>query len=135
LPSEAEWEYVAAGGSQQFEYPWGSTGPGMATQYAIYDYDYTSNPTNIAPVAMATLGAAYWGQLDMAGEVYEWNLDWYATYVDPCANCAYLTTASSRVLRGGNFRSTAAYLLAPTRTSDSPTREIEYIDFRCARTP
>ena len=30
LPSEAEWEYAAAGGSQQREYPWGSTTPGTA---------------------------------------------------------------------------------------------------------
>ena len=37
LPSEAEWEYAAAGGSQQREYPWGSTDPGTANQYAIYD--------------------------------------------------------------------------------------------------
>jgi hypothetical protein len=40
LPSEAEWEYAAAGGSQQREYPWGSTDPGTANQYAIYGCYY-----------------------------------------------------------------------------------------------
>jgi formylglycine-generating enzyme len=34
LPSEAELEYAAAGGSQQREYPWGSTAPGAENQYA-----------------------------------------------------------------------------------------------------
>jgi|SRR5580704_4705762 sulfatase modifying factor 1 len=28
LPSDAEWEYAAAGGSEQREYPWGSALPG-----------------------------------------------------------------------------------------------------------
>ena len=30
LPSDTEWEYAAAGGSLQREYPWGSTAPGTA---------------------------------------------------------------------------------------------------------
>jgi formylglycine-generating enzyme required for sulfatase activity len=134
LPSEAEWEYVAAGGGQQREYPWGSTDPGTANQYAIYGDYYTANPTDIAPVGTATLGAGYWGQLDMAGEVWEWNLDWYGPYVDPCANCAYLATASNRVIRGGNFNNNAANLLAPNRNNDNPTDHNNNIGFRCAKT-
>ncbi len=138
LPSEAEWEYVAAGGSLQLEYPWGSTDPGTANQYAIYDFNYTANPTDIAPVGTATLGAGYWGQLDMGGEVWEWNLDWYApTYVDPCTNCAYLTTASYRVIRGGYFGDAAGDLmpLPGSRYDDGPTAHSRLIGFRCARTP
>jgi|HubBroStandDraft_1064217.scaffolds.fasta_scaffold03747_8 sulfatase modifying factor 1 len=63
LPSEAEWEYAAAGGSQQREYPWGSAAPGTANQYAIYGNYYPSGTessagvANIAPVGTATLGA------------------------------------------------------------------------------
>jgi formylglycine-generating enzyme required for sulfatase activity len=36
LPSDAESEDAAAGGNQQREYPWSSTDPGTANQYAIY---------------------------------------------------------------------------------------------------
>ncbi len=146
LPSEAEWEYVAAGGSQQREYPWGSTDPGTASQYAIYGdgfncyyptgmLDSCLGVANIAPVGKASLGASYWGQLDMAGEEWEWNLDWYAAYVDPCADCAYLTTALTRVFRGGSFGVEALDLLPQNRLSGNPTSGYSGEGFRCARTP
>lgn len=149
LPSEAEWEYVAAGGSQQRKYPWGSTEPGTDNQYAIYDCDYPSGPNsclttniaNLAPVGTATQGAGLWAQLDMAGELWEWNLDVYAnTYVDPCTNCAYLTPPSivgnlEQVGRGGEFEDPAQYLLPSwARLNESPSsRTLEGI--RCARAP
>ncbi|MGA2761522.1 MAG: formylglycine-generating enzyme family protein [Candidatus Cybelea sp.] len=147
LPSEAEWEYVAAGGNEQLEYPWDSTDPGTANQYAIYGDDngdcYYPTGTlascmgvaNIAPVGTARQGAGYWGQLDMAGEVWEWNLDWYATYVNPCINCAYLTTTSSLAIRGGVFDYAAAYLLPPYRVSGYPMARSYNFGFRCARAP
>jgi formylglycine-generating enzyme required for sulfatase activity len=57
---------------------------------------------NIAPVGTATMGAGRWGQFDLAGELWEWNLDWYRVvifscgrdppYQDVCTDCAALTT-------------------------------------------
>ena len=120
MPSEAEWEYAAAGGSQQREYPWGSTDPGTGNLYAIYGCTTRATPTDIAPVGTANLGAGLWGQLDMAGEVWEWNADWYASYVSPCTDCAYLSAASSRVIRGGGFYAHASYLLPPYRSYGGP---------------
>jgi sulfatase modifying factor 1 len=143
LPSEAEWECAAAGGSQQLEYPWGSTDPGTENQYAIYDCQYPSGSpggctdvSNIAPVGTATLGAGLWGQLDLAGDLWEWNLDWYAeSYVDPCSDCAYLLPASSRVFRGGSFYDPTSHLFPPYRSGDSPASRYDYLGFRCARSP
>jgi formylglycine-generating enzyme required for sulfatase activity len=154
LPSEAEWEYAAAGGSQQREYPWGSTDPGMNNQYAIYSYYYSSasgfdsgrctGAACLAPVGTRTLGAGLWGQLDLAGNVDEWTLDWYAnSYVDPCTDCAYLTepvppaSVLGRVVRGGNFGydSASSELLASEREADQPPRLYSDHGFRCARTP
>jgi sulfatase modifying factor 1 len=142
LPSEAEWEYAAAGGSQQREYPWGTTAPGTTNQYAIYGCNYpsgTANCTdvsNIAPVGTATSGAGLLGHLDLAGNVWQWNLDWSAPYSGG-TDCAYLTGASSRVLRGGNFSvyGGTSYLLPPVRNDDSPSDRSYDSGFRCARTP
>ena len=147
LPSEAEWEYAAAGGSQQREYPWGSTAPGTGNQYAIYGsasgdcyYPGPSAPCtgvgNIAPVGTPTAGAGAWGQLDLAGNVWVWNLDWYAAYVDPCIDCAYLAAASARVFRGGTFDHDASFLQPPYRGALlSPSDRLDLVGIRCARTP
>jgi formylglycine-generating enzyme required for sulfatase activity len=139
LPSEAEWEYASAGGSQQLYYPWGSTDPGTINQYAIYDCYYPSGSGpctgGAAPVGTATLGAGLWGQLDLAGNVNEWNVDWFASYADPCTDCAYLTAASYRVMRSGYFYNDPSYLLPPGRSDDPPAVRSVCIGFRCARAP
>ncbi len=145
LPSEAEWEYAAAGGSQQREYPWGSTAPGMGNEYAIYgdgesDCYYptgTAAPctgfANFAPVGTASKGAGYWGQLDLVGEVFEWNLDFYAPYA-ACTDCAYLTTASNRVMRG-DLLNDDTLLVPPERFDVDPSFRAVNLGFRCARIP
>ncbi len=90
----------AAGASQQCaEYLVGDGDAwGPRTEYAIYgcyyrsrlgDPAYGHRGRTFAPVGTAFLGAGLWGQLDLAGEVWEWNLDWYATYAAG-ADCARL---------------------------------------------
>jgi formylglycine-generating enzyme required for sulfatase activity len=134
LPSEAEWEYAAAGGSQQREYPWGSTPPGTSNQYAIYGGYYTHDALLIAPVGMASLGAGSWGQLDLAGEVLEWVLDWSAPYA-VCTNCAYLSGDLQRVARGGYTSRSMPDLQPWVRDSIQPAIRGVGLGFRCARAP
>jgi sulfatase modifying factor 1 len=146
LPSEAEWGYAAAGGSQQLEYPWGATAPGTANQYAIYGDGVSScyypgdlscsGVANIAPVGTATLGKGHWGQLDLAGNVWEWAADWYAAdYADPCTDCAYLTMTSNQVIRGGGYSYAISSLLPTSRANVSPSSRYNIIGLRCARAP
>ncbi len=137
LPSEAEWEYAAAGGSEQREYPWGTAAP--TNQYAIYNCNYPSVGTctstaNIAPVGVTTSGAARWGQLDLAGNVWEWTLDWFGTYTT-CTDCVNSVTGTNRTLRGGNYFNPGSALYPEDRNQVSPTTRANDHGFRCARTP
>lgn len=158
LPSEAEWEYAAAGGSEQREYPWGSTDPGSDNEYAIYGCYYPlgtagsgcyGTTAKEAPVGTATRGAGRWGQLDMVGETGVWVLDWFAPYFSSCADCASLTRtsdsgyAAERLTRGGDDGSPRPTLLSGSaslgplsgRTPGPPALHDPNFGFRCARSP
>jgi formylglycine-generating enzyme required for sulfatase activity len=138
LPSEAEWNYAAAGGGAadgQRQYPW-SVPPSSTTIDCTYA-NYSGCGGNTKDVgATSTKGDGKWGQSDLAGNVREWNLDWYASfYLTPCTNCADLTAASYRVVRGGSFDYNAPYLLSWRRYGDTPTDRNYYSGARCVRAP
>ena len=152
LASEAEWEYAAAGGSQQREYPWGSAAPGSANAYAIYGDFYPgrmidAGTPRLAPVGSAPMGAGVWGQLDLAGNVWEWVLDWVdRPYVDPCVNCAFVPSsppnlgtdagaAPARAFRGGSAYDIIKTLEPTWRGWNTPTDRRSGVGFRCARAP
>jgi formylglycine-generating enzyme required for sulfatase activity len=142
LPSEAEWELVAAGGSEQREYPWGKIAPGSDATYADYGCLYPSGAAgvchdraNIAPVGSSPMGAANNGALDLAGDVSEWTLDWEATYVDPCVDCAYLDATAGRVVRGSSFASNSGMLHPWLRALVDPAGRNRTVGFRCAKSP
>jgi formylglycine-generating enzyme required for sulfatase activity len=150
LPSDQEWKYAATGGSQQREYPWGAQAPGSSSQYAISgEYpDQCYYPSgalavcaglvNIAPVGTATLGAGRWGQLDLAGLVNDWVLDWAPVQPFGCVDCAQVTPTQfgdepMRVVRGSSFAQQAQP--ASWANSAAPTVRVPQFGFRCARPP
>jgi formylglycine-generating enzyme len=140
LPSDAEWVYAAAGGSQERRYPWGDAAPGTGNQYAIFGCNYPdkvgcTGPQKVAPVGTPALGLGAWGQLDLAGNVAEWNLDRQGPFT-ACVNCSDLATGTRRVIRGSNWSSSDPDVLRPTfRADGEPTLRVGTVGFRCARAP
>jgi len=138
LPSEAEWNFAAAGGSEQRLYPWGPTAPSNDSSLAVHNCSYMGLSSCggvqvIAPAGSVAAGNAKWGQADMAGNIAEWTLDGGGPAA--CVDCASLYSVDPAI-RGGYFGSTSASDLATSAASSGP-RDLNNpsIGLRCARVP
>lgn len=147
LPTEAEWKYASAGGDEQRRYPWGSAEPGRDSEYCIYDCLYPNKTPGQCPgldslpdVGYTKLGVGRWGHFDLSGSVWEWVLDIYAGYANPCVDCANFTGGSDRCMPGGGFHSgLMPYMLSGNRQSIN-WEPLNYrgdygVGVRCARPP
>lgn len=130
LPTEAEWEY-AARGATGLAYPWG-----QAFECALCNAaDETCDGyAEAAPVGNFPEGASWCGTVDLAGNVWEWVADWYdATYYqrsefrDPPGP----EEGTSRVVRGGSWRSDAKGVRGSSRFWHAPSYVEDSLGFRC----
>jgi len=142
LPTEAEWNYAATGGDQQLAYPWSNATNSLDPMHASYyegsdcvgDGMTGCAVTDLVPVGTKPAGDGLWLQSDLAGNVWEWTLDWQAPYSLSCNNCANTAAAEYRIFRGGGFAYGATYLRTGYRGYTTPTYRNSFIGVRCART-
>jgi iron(II)-dependent oxidoreductase len=131
LPTEAEWEAAAAGGSNR-PYPWGEAEP--TARRAVFGR--ASNQTE--PVGSRPAGATPRGIHDLAGNAAEWTSTLYRPYpYDADDGREDPDVVGERVTRGGDhvFDSSAGELTTYFRDgfSRSVTEGHRHIGFRCAR--
>lgn len=127
LPTEVEWEYVAAGtGRPQSArlYPWGNQTPSTRR------LNFRGEQTTI--VGSFPAGASPEGVLDLAGNVWEWVSSLHAPYpYDAGDGREDQGAMGRRVLRGGSFLSPSpGFVRSAMRSLSFPTRRREHIGFR-----
>jgi len=136
LPVESEWEYAAAGGTENRLYPWGSQ---RADCNRVRPFDGCSEPADIlAPVGLRRGGEGLWGHEDFAGGAMEWVLDYYENYlVDLPGLHARLdppyTTLAKRALRGLSFWGGGGDMRVADRGNALPSSRYQRFGVRCAR--
>lgn len=126
LPTEAQWEWAARGGTATSRY-FGDTDKGQA-EYSWFNVTYTPNPKQESdgrgrqPVARLKPNA--WGLYDMLGNVWEWCEDRRGDE----------TTGETRdpVMRGGSWRSGAFHCTAVAHDPGDPNLRADNIGFRLA---
>jgi len=142
LPSESEWEYAAAGGALDRDYPWGSQDPApeRAAYHCIADGSAANDCSfeDLLPVGTLPDGDGFYLQSDLVGNMWEWVLDWFVAPYDPatCENCTNTAgPLTTRSMRGNGLLSLPEDLTVDYRAAREPWTRDEYIGLRCARVP
>jgi formylglycine-generating enzyme required for sulfatase activity len=138
LPTEVEWNYAAAGGTEGRYYPWSSSS--TSTEIDLTYATYTKGGVTPAPARVGSTpkGMSRWGQHDLGGNMYEWVADiWTDEYptTSECTDCAVTawTEPGGRVMRGGAFLSEPLALSTTFRSVAGEDSPYQHIGLRCAR--
>jgi formylglycine-generating enzyme required for sulfatase activity len=157
LPTEAEWEYAARGGTTGARYgpvdeiAWYADNSGKkrldSTRiweenqkywdrpgYKNYNQQlYYDNSNSVHEVGLKRPNS--FGLFDMLGNVWEWVNDWYDDHyyaTSPIQDPAGPASGENRVMRGGSWYTKPEFVRVSERGADYPLHRADDRGFRCA---
>ena len=125
LPTEAEWEYAARGGTAT-PFWWGAMN------------DAAKSATGPNAQAIDALPANAWGLTGVTGNVREWVQDCYVNTFAKApldGRSVEVAKCAQRVMRGGSFSDTVESLRIAARTRNDPVKRDTRTGFRVAAAP
>jgi formylglycine-generating enzyme required for sulfatase activity len=138
LPTEAEWEYAARGMDGR-AFPWGekldngnfANFADKQTNFAWRDTVIDDGFAESSPVGSYPRGASPFGLEDMAGNVFEWCLDYFQNYKGKeCVNPRGPSNGAKRIYRGGSWKSKTTNLRTTARNFNLPDYLSNDVGFR-----
>lgn len=126
LPTEAEWEYAARGGSASKGYRYSGSNTDISVAWKVGASDQKTHPVGLKKPNEL-------GIYDMSGNVFEWCSDWYSStwyLVSPKSNPKGADAGDFRVIRGGSWFYDNSGLRISDRGSANPAYRYGYIGFR-----
>lgn len=125
LPTEAEWEYAARGGTKSK----GHIYPGTSQMPLDYAWFGSNAQGHTHPVGQKLPNEL--GLYDMGGNVWEWCSDWMGQYESqPQSNPQGPRHGENRILRGGSINSPAWGCRVSDRSWYLPVNGYRYYGFR-----
>ncbi|OQY60615.1 MAG: hypothetical protein B6245_00415 [Desulfobacteraceae bacterium 4572_88] len=136
LPTEAEWEYACRAGTRT-RFNWGNEPDCSLANFGVAFFHKECKSINPGKtMKVGFFPPNKWGLYDMHGNVWEWCIDRFDTYLPgPVTDPMGAYARVDRVFRGGSWSVSSRYCRSANRDSGSPNARLSTLGFRLMREP